>query len=281
MSRERGGSTLAGAGRVCPLCSGVDKVPVIEVPPWKVSECPRCRLGFLDPPLSSEQVSALYDQTFYYDNRMVADANDAKKAVAAQRPRVRYLQRVRRSGRLLEIGAGMGYLLAAARDAGFNATGLELSPWAAGQARDVLGLQVVVGGVETAPFTPESFDMIVMWHVIEHFVDPFENLRRFRGWLRPKGVLVLETRNYTGYDARRSGSEWNGWSLPHHLWHFSPRSLRRTLAAAGFSRVRVRTDHSSLIKQRVRRLPLLSILRNPISRMASGSNVRALGWTGE
>ncbi len=161
MSRERGGSTLAGAGRVCPLCSGVDKVPVIEVPPWKVSECPRCRLGFLDPPLSSEQVSALYDQTFYYDNRMVADANDAKKAVAAQRPRVRYLQRVRRSGRLLEIGAGMGYLLAAARDAGFNATGLELSPWAAGQARDVLGLQVVVGGVETAPFTPESFDMIV------------------------------------------------------------------------------------------------------------------------
>ena len=268
-------------GRTCPLCSGVQRAPVIEILPWKVVECPRCRLGFLDPPLSREQAAVLYDESFYYENRMVVDPHEVHNAIAAQRPRVRYLQRFRRGGHLLEIGAGMGYLLAAARDAGFTVKGLELSPWAAGQADAVLGLDVAVGGAESALFAAASFDIIVMWHVIEHFIDPLENLRRIRSWLRPNGVLVLETRNYTGYDARRLGSDWNGWSLPYHLWHFSPRSLRGALKAAGFGRVRVRTDHSAVIKRRLKRLPLFSVLRNPISRIFSGSNIRGIGWTGD
>jgi 2-polyprenyl-3-methyl-5-hydroxy-6-metoxy-1,4-benzoquinol methylase len=270
----------SGASRpVCPLCSGVERVPVIDIPPWSVVACPRCRLGLLDPPLSPEQAAALYDESFYYDNRMVAAPEAVRQAIAGQRPRVRYLQRFRRGGDLLEIGAGMGYLLAAAREAGFRVKGLELSPWAAAQAREVLGLDIASGGVESAAFAPASFDVIVMWHVIEHFVDPLANLRRLRAWLRPGGVLILETRNYTGYDARQLGREWNGWSLPHHLWHFSPRSLRRALEATGFAHVRARADHSAIVKQRVRNSPL-SFLRNPVSRLFPGSNVRAIGWAG-
>ena len=172
----------------------------------------------------------------------------------------------------------MGYLLAAARDSGYEVHGLELSPWAAAQARDVLHLEVTVGGVESVEFPRSSFDIIVMWHVIEHFVDPLANLRRLRMWLRPGGVLILETRNFMGFDARRLGAAWNGWSLPHHLWHFSPRSLRRMLKEADFRHVVTRTDHSGLVKQRLRNIPVLSALRNVISFWIPGSNVRAIGW---
>lgn len=175
----------------------------------------------------------------------------------------------------------MGYLLAAARDAGFEVRGLELSPWAAGQARDVLGLEVAVGGVESVEFPPAAFEVIVMWHVIEHFVDPLANLRRLRRWLRPEGILILETRNFMGFDARHLGAAWNGWSLPHHLWHFSPRSLHRMLQAAGFRRTHTRTDHSGFVKERLRRIPVLSALRNVLSYWIPGSNVRAIGFVGE
>lgn len=264
----------------CPLCGGGARVPVIEIDRWRVVACPACHLGFLDPPLSPDQVAALYDESFYQENRMVAEPHAVQAAIDKQRPRVRYLQRFRRRGRLLEAGAGMGYLLAAARDAGFEVQGLELSPWAAAQARDGLHLEVAVGGVESVEFPPASFDLIVMWHVIEHFVDPLANLRRLRMWLRPGGVLVLETRNFMGYDARYLGPAWNGWSLPHHLWHFSPRSLRRMLTAAGFARVRIDTDHSGLVKDRLRKIPILSIIRNPVSWWIPGSNVRATGLTG-
>ncbi len=96
--------------------------------------CPNCRLGFLDPPLSGMQAAALYDEAFCQENRMVAEPDAVQAAIEKLGPRGRYLQRFRRDGRLLEIGAGMGYLLAAARDAGFEVHGLELSPWAAAQA---------------------------------------------------------------------------------------------------------------------------------------------------
>ncbi len=261
----------------CPLCSGQAREPVIQIDGWRVVACPECQLGFLDPPLSAQQAETLYDESFFYENRMVASSDAVQAAVEKQRPRVRYLQRFRRGGRLLEVGAGMGYLLAAARDAGFEVHGLELSSWAAAQARDVLQLDVTVGGVESAGFPAASFDLIVMWHVIEHFVDPLANLRRLHGWLRPGGFLVLETRNFTGFDARRLGAAWNGWSLPHHLWHFSPRSLRYMLEVAGFTRVITRTDHSGLVKERLRKFPVLSALRNPITFWFSGSNVRASG----
>jgi 2-polyprenyl-3-methyl-5-hydroxy-6-metoxy-1,4-benzoquinol methylase len=212
---------------------------------------------------------------------MVAEPDAIHGATEQQRSRVRYLQRIRGGGRLLEIGAGLGYLLAAARDPGYEVHGLELSSWAAAQARELLHLGMTVGGVESVEFPAASFDLILMWHVIEHFVDPLANLRRLRMWLRPGGVLILETRSFLGFDARRLGPAWNGWSLPHHPWHFSPRSLHRMLKAAGFRRVITHTDHSGLVKEWLRRTPVLSLLRNVVSYWIPGSNVQAIGMVGE
>jgi hypothetical protein len=82
----------------CPLCQGSVQVPVIEIDGWRVVTCPTCRLGFLDPSPSAEQVSAFYDESFYLENRMVAEPHAVYAAIEKQRPRVRYLQRFHRGG---------------------------------------------------------------------------------------------------------------------------------------------------------------------------------------
>jgi len=132
--------------------------------------------------------------------------------------------------RVLDIGCGRGVLLEGFRALGHDATGVERkgSPFE--------GLPgVVCGHLAALDFAPASFDLIVLWHVLEHLDDPRETLRQAQRLLRPDGSLFISVPNFGSLQSRLFRGYWFHLDLPRHLFHFNAGAMTRLLAACGFT----------------------------------------------
>lgn len=143
-----------------------------------------------------------------------------------------------RPRRLLDVGCASGLFLETMQaQSGWQVEGVELNVRAARAVTERLGVPVFAGPVEQACFPDASFDAITLWDVLEHLYDPVATLRRLRPMLRPGGAVFLRVPNAASYVARLCGRYWSGYDLPRHMTLFTPRTLSRALAAAGFSRL--------------------------------------------
>lgn len=134
-------------------------------------------------------------------------------------------------GSLLDVGAGRGRFVAAARGAGWAATGIEPSERGAAAALSVYGVELERGGLADAV---GSYDAVVLWHVLEHLDDPDGALARLSALVAPGGTLLVGVPNLASVQARIGGSRWYHLDLPRHRTHFTPAGLRALLARHGF-----------------------------------------------
>src|SRR5262249_12258743 len=137
---------------------------------------------------------------------------------------------------------------------GWKATGLDCS-WAAVQrVRDELGLEVLCGSLPHPALEPASFDLVTMWHSLEHVHRPMEVLREAHRLLVPGGQLLVAVPNIDSLPFRWFGHVWYGLDLPRHLTHFAPWTLYLMLHRAGFRVGRVRmVRHSAWMRWSARR----------------------------
>jgi SAM-dependent methyltransferase len=138
----------------------------------------------------------------------------------------------RGEGRYLDVGCGSGSALGVAQALGWRTAGIEVDVAAAEKARR-FAAELHVGDVLAAPFGAARFDVITVFHVLEHLPDPVAAMRRMLGWLAPGGLLIVEVPNAGGLGARLFGRAWSALELPRHLSHFTPETLERTVAQAG------------------------------------------------
>ena len=136
-------------------------------------------------------------------------------------------------GRLLDLGCGKGHFVAAARRVGWDAIGTDHSPAAAAAARQLYGIEIIVGDV-TEVALDGPFDAVTMWHMLEHVPDPAGVLRRSRELLAPGGRLVVSVPNLASAQARTFGPDWFHLDREHHAFHFTPVALNRLLEREGF-----------------------------------------------
>lgn len=132
------------------------------------------------------------------------------------------------------MGAGIGEYVANLADLGWDAQGVELASGAVETAAS-LG-RLVRQGTIFSPFLEEEerFDLVTLWHVLEHLPDPVAALERARALLRPGGRLMLAVPNWQSALRPRVGSAWWALEVPRHLWHFEPDTLQAVLERAGF-----------------------------------------------
>ncbi|MGY1635251.1 class I SAM-dependent methyltransferase [Geodermatophilus sp. SYSU D00742] len=264
---------------VCCLC-GVPGTLVHDVAPFGVVRCPQCALVFISPRLRPEALQRLYDDVGYFEGGVYGNALSGDDGAGAgggrlspamllQRTwttgRLRLIEREHGGapvgGRLLEVGAGYGLFLAAARDAGWTTSGVELSRTGVAHARGTLGLDVFCGQVEDAPLTP-GFDVVCAWDTVEHVPDPLAFWRTARSLVADDGVVLFSTPSYSSLPARLLGTRW--WTLKptEHIWHFTPRTHALLLARAGFALTEV--VRSPLAPANAARLDSLVGIARPI-----------------
>ena len=132
------------------------------------------------------------------------------------------------------------------QDQGWEPHGVEISEIASAHARELTTGQIHTGTVESAPFPPGTFDLVLMSHSLEHFPSPVEALRRTRWFLKEDGLLVIHVPNVHSLEFKLFGRWWFQLDPPRHFYHFDRASLTAALAKAGFSAQVVRTGGSSV-----------------------------------
>lgn len=136
-------------------------------------------------------------------------------------------------GTILDFGSGTGYFLHHMVNAGWIGTGVEISEVARQHSIEKFGLKV---------FNPDDFeevngpfDVITLWHVLEHLYDFKEKLQSFCDLLIDGGLLVLALPNHQAYDARILKQNWAAYDTPRHLWHFTPEIIQSIADTYGLS----------------------------------------------
>ncbi|WP_338732284.1 class I SAM-dependent methyltransferase [Mangrovimonas cancribranchiae] len=128
--------------------------------------------------------------------------------------------------KLLDIGCGTGDFLQTALQNNWNAFGIEPNSHARTIANSKTNNQVYqIDTLET--FENESFDVITLWHVLEHLPNLDNEIKRLHRLLKPNGRIVIAVPNFKSYDANHYKKFWAAYDVPRHLWHFSKTSISK------------------------------------------------------
>ena len=139
----------------------------------------------------------------------------------------------RKEGRLLDIGTGTGYFPATMKALGWQVEALEKNALARNFAQTHFGLEIKPE-TALADYAPQSFDVITLWHVMEHLEHLNETWETLHSLLADKGILIVAVPNCSSYDARKYGAYWAAYDVPRHLWHFTPDTMQKLGAKHGF-----------------------------------------------
>ncbi len=202
--------------------------------------------------VSGEEFQLLYDSEFemlitnprpqneelakYYESENYISHTDKKQGVVSflyqtvkkysLHKKVKLIQKLNKgSGKLLDVGAGTGDFLVAAKSKGWEISGVEVNENARNLARE----KSVSLNNSINSFNDQKFDVITMWHVLEHISNYQEVLQTCYSLLKEHGILVIAVPNYKSYDAKYYKSHWAAYDVPRHLWHFSRTSLPKLL----------------------------------------------------
>lgn len=180
----------------------------------------------------------------YYETPDYVSHSDTKKGIVNQlyhfvrsymigrKVRMTEEQSRKNRGAILDIGCGTGYYLGSMKKRGWNTLGVEKSQMAASAARNHFGLEVLSDLKEIS--SGREFDVISLWHVLEHLQDLSDVFARLRLHLKEDGKLIIALPNSNSYDALYYGKYWGAYDVPRHLWHFTPSTFGELAAKEGF-----------------------------------------------
>lgn len=263
--------------RKCKLCDSVKKKLRYSVDGYDVVECDGCGVVFLD--LHQDfNVSNLYSSDYYlerqeyYLKNSIVDPIDGfeNPNIVDFREGLKLVESFKHTGRLLDIGCGMGIFLSMAKERGWEVFGLDISDYAISSARERFGINCFAGKLKDANLPDNYFDVITLWDVIEHFEGPLEELEEVKRILADDGIILFDTPNVESlmrliahwtYKATGGLFKYPVKKLYHqfHLYYFSPRTLRMLLDKAGFEIIEMRKKTIPITKARGNRLEKLIV----------------------
>jgi 2-polyprenyl-3-methyl-5-hydroxy-6-metoxy-1,4-benzoquinol methylase len=215
---------------------------------FSLSGCSVCGCLFIDPLPGDAEIGSFYPTQYWWkaSSGILKSLEGAYRKMAL-RDHVSFISSAAHGSapQLLDVGCGSGTLLGLLKQRGFQVRGFDSSAEAAQIAKSESDVDVIVGSrLQDAGFQDESFDLVTLFHVMEHVTDPRAVLSEVRRILRPSGRLVLQVPNIESWQFRLFGVRWYGLDVPRHVINYSSQAMQRLLAESGF-RVR-RTRHFNL-----------------------------------
>ena len=201
---------------------------------FNVVKCNVCGLVYTNPRPGSDEIDRFYAQHYYGKRNLRFKAPFELVIRQFRWQRSRKILRLMDPGRILDVGCGRGRMLDEFKRRGWETFGTELSEQATGFAREEFGLNVRAITLEDWGFEDNFFDVITLWHVLEHLPDPQGTLREVSRILKDDGLVVVSTPNFDSFQARVSKEKWFHLDVPRHHYHFSTRTLTQMLESAGF-----------------------------------------------
>jgi 2-polyprenyl-3-methyl-5-hydroxy-6-metoxy-1,4-benzoquinol methylase len=233
--------------RRCPTCGSAESGPELEKDHLALVRCAHCDTVYVSPAFNEDHYRNAYASSDYQSIiRHLGEASHEYRVTRFGVERVetmtRYLDVIPDAGiRYLDVGCSTGFVVEAARDRGWRASGIDLnaSAIAFGRRRD---LDLQVAALEDAGFAPGSFDAISLFDVLEHLLDPAATVRRCLDLLRPDGILYIYVPNYDSASRLLMGADAHFIWPTHHLTYYTPITLRDFLERHGLVLELVQTE---------------------------------------
>jgi 2-polyprenyl-3-methyl-5-hydroxy-6-metoxy-1,4-benzoquinol methylase len=229
----------------CPVCGSpalADKLRVqdksVSQETFTIQQCQACGFQFTNPRPDAASIGKYYESDAYVSHNSGAQGliNQAYKVARhfTVRRKVALVTKLNggHEGNLLDYGCGTGHFLAGAKKAGWQVTGLEPSDRARQDATARVG-QPIQQPEALATLPAGSFDVITLWHVLEHVHTLNETLDQLINVLKPQGKLLIAVPNVDSLDAQHYRQDWAAYDVPRHLYHFAPAAMRELLARHG------------------------------------------------
>jgi 2-polyprenyl-3-methyl-5-hydroxy-6-metoxy-1,4-benzoquinol methylase len=222
----------------CPICDSQDHAPFAQKDALTVVTCRSCGFVFLAPLPQPGDSTALYDDA--YAGTTAGYFAKVDKKMRRSRGRARRLRKLVAGGapRLLDVGASGGFMVEAAREAGFAPQGIELDPKSVAFARAHYTANDFFHGTVEAylaahPDAAETFDIVYCAEVIEHVPDVNAFVAAIALLMKPDGRLYLTTPDIGHWRRPKDVARWDAFDPPAHCLYFDRSSLTRLLAKHG------------------------------------------------
>ena len=233
----------------CPVCGSQELGPFLSTrdfflsgEEFTISKCGKCGFRFTNPRPEANELGRYYQSTDY-----ISHSNTRKGLFASVYQLVRkytlsrkyaLLRKFHQQGKILDIGCATGQFLNYMESRGWVATGIEPDEKTRNRAISEFGLKVFPED-QLNVFENASFDVISMWHVLEHVSMLDQRMEQLKRLLKPGGTLIVALPNCNAYDARKYGMFWAGYDVPRHLYHFTSADVEFLFGKYGFKIIRV------------------------------------------
>lgn len=223
----------------CPVCHISPEPFAVDYQGFQLCRCPKCGLQFVSPRLSFEQMSEnVYNDTYFPKREAGGELGEAENSYYS-RQLSDFERLLGRKGKILDIGCGNGAFLDFAQKRGWEIFGTDI-----GLAPDahLLNCPLWEGRIQEIDVGENRFDVIRLNHVLEHTQNPLEELVHIRQWLNPKGIIYISVPNIAGVSPQIKNLQsrlklkkrrWRHYAAMHHLFFFSPETLRAVIEGAG------------------------------------------------
>ncbi|MBE7473080.1 MAG: class I SAM-dependent methyltransferase [Anaerolineales bacterium] len=202
--------------------------------------CNNCGLAYTNPRPSIQEIERFYGRHYYGKDNARFKGIFELLVRLFRKQRTHRLLNLKKSGRILDIGCGRGQMLYEFKKRGWQTFGTELTESKAQAAREEFGLDVLTVPLEACGFEDNFFDVVTLWHVLEHLPYPRETLREINRVLKKDGFLVVAVPHFDSWEARIFKGKWFHLDVPRHYYHFSLQTLTQMLAITGF---KVKSQH--------------------------------------
>lgn len=229
---------------ICPICESLgfsrkfSSTDYITGDSFDIRQCRYCKVAVTYPPLSVDELRKYYKNKYYGQRKSFIESyiNFIRgKLVNKYGP-------ADRERSILDIGCGNGTLLLVLKKIGWKISGTELAPNS--YINKEISPYVCRKPIKECRYQDGTFDVVTMWHFLEHINDPLDYLKEAHRVLKKDGKILIEVPNIESWQAIITKKDWFHLDVPRHIFHFSPQSLEILFKKAGFTDIR--TKHTNL-----------------------------------
>ena len=221
----------------CPICHTQSK-KLYNIthfdPSFQIDVCENCGLQMQNP--TPKNTQKLYSKDYYSGKAEYSYQDERKSELASSyvwKARLKNIIRYKKPpASFLDVGCAFGGLVKTAQSLGYQAQGIDISPYACQYAK-AQGLKVDQGSLEKNNIAANSFDVVTLVEVWEHLSNLHQAMQSLQKITKPKAMILVQTANFLGWQARLAKDKYH-YYLPGHLFYYSTKNLRLLFSYYGF-----------------------------------------------
>jgi SAM-dependent methyltransferase len=230
---------------LCPICSGIKFTPflacvdnTVSRETFQIVKCDSCGFKFTNPRPNEKDLGKYYKSEEYvsHSNTQKGFINSTYQTVRKYTllKKLQLISKYYKTGDILDIGCGTGEFLNTCKNAKWKTIGIEPDEDARKMAKENYELDVRPES-EIGNLPDASFDIITMWHVLEHVPRLNERVEDLKRLIKPNGIIIIAVPNSNSLDAKIYKENWAAYDVPRHLYHFNPKDIQTLFGNHGLN----------------------------------------------